>query len=222
MAGTGSNCTKTAIRSTQLAEKLGADVSLQVVPYYNKPSQEGMYQHFKTIAESTSLPIILYNIPGRTGKNMEPETIASLAEISNIIGIKEAAGSVEQVEKIRKLTPDSFTIYSGDDGLTLDFMEKGAYGVISVASHCAGLKIAEMINKFAAGQKTEARQIEAALKPLFDVLFITSNPVPVKAALQMMGFAVGHTRLPLVDATQEERAQIKAVLQKLELVSDKI
>lgn len=213
MVGTGSNCTRTAIQSTQQAEKIGADVSLQVVPYYNKPSQEGMYQHFKAIAESTALPIILYNIPGRTSKNMEPETIARLAEIKNIIGIKEAAGSVDQAEKIRQLTPKEFVIYSGDDALTLDFMEKGAFGVISVASHCCGTQIKAMIEKFASGQKAEARQIEKTLLDIFKVLFITANPVPVKAALTMMGFQVGKPRLPLVEATSDEIAQIKAVLQ---------
>lgn len=218
MAGTGSNCTRTAILATQQAEKLGADASLQVVPYYNKPSQEGMYQHFKAIAESTDLPIVLYNIPGRTAKNMEPETIARLAQIKNIIGIKEAAGSIEQVQKIRQLTPPEFVIYSGDDCLTLDFMEEGAYGIISVASHIAGQQIKAMIEKFVHNKKIEARQIETILKPLFEVLFITANPVPVKAALRMNGFKVGKPRLPLVDVTPEEANQIKAVLEQLQLI----
>jgi len=214
MAGTGSNCTKTAIVATQKAERLGMDCSLQVVPYYNKPSQEGLYQHFKAIADATRLPIILYNIPGRTSRNMEPETIARLSEIKNIIGIKEAAGNADQVAKIRSLTPSEFIIWSGDDALTLDFMEKGAYGVISVAAHCAGLQIRDMIEKFASGQKEAARKIEADLKALFEVLFINTNPAPVKAALNMMGFNVGHTRLPLVDATSAEQAKIHAVLEK--------
>jgi 4-hydroxy-tetrahydrodipicolinate synthase len=215
MAGTGSNNTQTAINSTKKAEAFGVDITLQVVPYYNKPSQEGMYQHFKAIANNTSLPIILYNIPGRTSKNMEPETIARLAKIPNIVGIKEAAGSVEQVTKIKALVPDDFLIYSGDDGLTLDFIQEGACGVISVGSHCAGSKIKEMINTFISGNTDKAREIEKQLMPLFDVLFITANPTPVKAALNMIGFNVGIPRLPLIEATEEEKIKIENVLKAL-------
>ncbi len=210
MAGTGSNSTATAIQSTREAEKLGVDAILQVVPYYNKPSQEGIYQHFKAVAESTSLPIMLYNIPGRTSKNMEPETVARLAKIKNIVALKEAAGSVEQMAKMRELTPPDFYIYSGDDALTLDFMEKGACGVVSVASHCAGLKIKKMMAE-------RSRALHNELKPLFDVLFITSNPTPLKAALNMMGFNVGIPRLPLIEATLDEKAQVQAALKKLGL-----
>ena len=220
MAGTGSNCTRTAIASTKEAEKLGLDASLQVVPYYNRPSQEGLYQHFKAIAESVKFPILLYNIPGRTGRNMEPETIARLAEIPNIIGIKEAAGSVEQVAKIRQLTPPDFLIYSGDDGLTLAFMKEGAYGVVSVASHCVGRQIKDMMTLFAAGNQKEAYQIEDNLNPIFKVLFINSNPAPLKYALHAMGFKVGIPRLPLVEVTPNEKDQIAAVLQALEIVAE--
>ncbi|RAP33102.1 4-hydroxy-tetrahydrodipicolinate synthase [Candidatus Marinamargulisbacteria bacterium SCGC AG-410-N11] len=212
MAGTGSNCTQTAIESTQAAEKCGVDSILQVVPYYNKPSQEGMYQHFKAVADSTSLPILLYNIPGRTGINMEPETMARLADIDNIIGVKEAAGSVDQVKAIRQETPDDFLIYSGDDGLTLDFMEAGACGVVSVAAHCVGLEIQSMMSAFVDGDQEKARSIQDRLNRLFDVLFITSNPVPVKVALSLMGHAVGPTRLPLVSATPDEISKIQDVL----------
>ena len=215
IAGTGSNSTKTAIESTQKAEEIGVDGSLQVAPYYNKPSQEGFYQHFKAIAESTKLPIILYNIPGRTGKNVEPETIARLSKIKNIIGVKEAAGSVEQAQKIRELTPESFLIYSGDDALTLKFMEVGACGVISVAAHCAGKMIAAMINEFVSGNKKKSAELEKELMPLFDVLFITSNPTPVKAAMELMGFKSGGLRLPLVNATEEEKSKIRTVLTNL-------
>jgi 4-hydroxy-tetrahydrodipicolinate synthase len=218
MAGTGSNSTATAINSTKKAEEIGVDLALLVVPYYNKPSQEGMYLHFKAIAENTSLPIVLYNIPGRTSKNMEPETVARLASIPNIVGIKEAAGSVEQVAKLKALVPDDFLIYSGDDGLTLDFIENGACGVISVASHCVGLQIKEMMNAFISGEKEKARAIEAKLNPLFDVLFITSNPTPVKAALEMMGFKVGKPRLPLVEATAQEKEAVLAVLKQVQTV----
>jgi 4-hydroxy-tetrahydrodipicolinate synthase len=218
MAGTGSNCTATAIESTQKAEAFGVDATLQVVPYYNRPSQEGIYQHFKTIAKNTSLPILLYNIPGRTGRNMEPETVARLAEISNIVGIKESAGSVDQLKKIRALTPRDFMIYSGDDALTLPFMEHGACGVVSVASHCVGAKLKAMLTAFLAGNKAEAYRIEKELMPIFEVLFITSNPSPVKAALNMMGFNVGGVRLPLVQTTVQETESVKSVLKTLGLV----
>jgi len=219
MAGTGSNSTRTAIESTQKAEQLGVDVSLQVVPYYNRPSQEGLFQHFKTIAQSTSLPIVLYNIPSRTGRNLEPETVARLASISNIIGIKEAAGSVDQVKALKAVVPASFAIYSGDDALTLPFMEEGACGVISVASHCSGLAIKDMIDAFVAGNKSEAYRLNEELKKLFEVLFITTNPTPVKAALQFMGFEVGGLRLPLIEATDDEKKQVEAVLRNLGLLS---
>ncbi len=215
IAGTGSNCTRTAVESTREAADLGVDGVLQVVPYYNRPSQEGCYQHFKAVAEATDLPVILYNIPGRTGRNLEPETIARLAEIPTIIGIKESAGSVDQAQKIRDVTPAEFIIYSGDDGLTLDFMECGAVGVVSVAAHIVGKQMAEMIAAFVAGDKDKARQIETELKPVFDVLFITSNPTPLKAALTISGFNVGQPRLPLVPATEAEVAQIENIIRQL-------
>lgn len=212
MAGTGSNCTATAIDSTQEAERIGADASLQVVPYYNKPSQAGLLAHFQAIAESTNIPILLYNIPGRTGINMEPETIAELAKHPRIIGVKEAAGSVPQVARIRKLTPPEFRIYSGDDGLTLPFMEQGAHGVVSVGSHVAGLDIKRMMESFVAGDMETAQALHEKMMPLFDVLFITSNPVPVKAALRLLGFAMGAPRLPLLDLTAEEHDTVERVL----------
>jgi len=218
MAGTGSNNTKTAISSTQAAEKIGVDSVLQVVPYYNKPSQEGLYQHFKAVAENTSLPILLYNIPGRTGKNLEPETVSRLAAIDNIIGVKEASGCVSQVEKVRAVTPESFNIYSGDDSLTLAFMEKGACGVVSVASHCAGLKIKEMIQLFQQGQKEAAYKIGISLDSLFEILFVTTNPAPVKCALNLMGFDVGGLRLPLVQATLKEQAAVERVMRDLKII----
>lgn len=218
MVGTGSNSTKTAIEATQKAQAFGADATLQVVPYYNKPSQAGMIQHFKAIAANTDLPIMLYNIPGRTGVNMSPETIAELAEVPSIVGIKEAAGSVEQVKNIKALVPDSFEIYSGDDGLTVDFMKEGAVGVVSVASHIAGAQIQEMVAAFKAGDVSNANSISKRLMPLFDVLFITSNPSPVKYALNECGFNVGQPRLPLIDVTDEEKQQVKDVLTSLSLL----
>ena len=213
MVGTGSNCTKTAIRSTQEAEKLGAHASLQVVPYYNKPSQDGLFAHFKAIADNTSLPIMLYNIPGRTGTNMTPETIAKLAEIPNIFALKEAAGSVEQFKQINKLVPSDFQLYSGDDGLTLEFMKNGAVGVVSVASHIAGKKISAMITAYSRGDMQTAQSLHDKLSTLFDVLFITSNPSPVKYALSTLGFNPGNPRLPLIPVTAAEQRQIDSVLQ---------
>jgi len=208
IAGTGSNCTRTAVSSTKEAAELGMDGVLQVVPYYNRPSQEGCYQHFKAVAEATSLPVMLYNIPGRTGRNLEPETVARLAELPTIFSIKEAAGSVDQVKAIRKLTPPEFLIYSGDDGLTLDFMTEGAVGIVSVAAHIVGNQMAQMIKAFVAGDSETARRLETELRPIFEVLFITSNPTPLKAALPLFGFKVGNPRLPLVAATTEEIAII--------------
>lgn len=212
IAGTGGNNTAESIALTQAAEKVGVDGVMLVNPYYNKPSQEGLYQHFKAVAESTNLPVILYNIPGRTGVNMLPETVRRLAEIDNIVAIKEAAGSTDQVSELRRLLPDNFAIYSGDDSMTLPFMALGAKGVVSVASHIVGPKIQEMINAFMAGNNTVATKIHLELFPVFKALFITTNPVPVKAALNMLGWQVGAPRLPLVEATQEEKERIKSVL----------
>ncbi len=212
MAGTGSNSTATAIKSTQEAERIGVDGVLQVVPYYNKPSQEGMFQHFKAVADATSLPVLLYNIPGRTGVNMLPETMARLSEITNIIGVKEAAGSVEQMKKIRQATPKSFLIYSGDDGLTVDFMEAGAVGVVSVASQVVGKAVRDLVDAAAMGNFDLAHELNIRLAPIFKMLFITSNPSPVKAMLRHQGFKVGRPRLPLVDVTAAELSQILSVI----------
>ena len=206
VVGTGTNCTRTTIEATKEMEALGADGILVVEPYYNKPSQEGMYQHFKAVAEATSLPIILYNIPGRCGVNMTPELIARLAQIPNIVAVKEAGGSVEQVSKIRTLVPDDFVIYSGDDSLTLPMMSVGAYGVISVAAHVAGKEIRAMIDAYVAGNVAEAAQWHKKLYPIFKSLFITANPVPVKYALSQVGFGNGKVRLPLVEANDSEKA----------------
>jgi 4-hydroxy-tetrahydrodipicolinate synthase len=216
IAGTGTNDTAHSIHLTHEAERAGCDGILLVNPYYNKPSQEGLYQHFKTIAESTRLPVMLYNIQGRTSVNCEPATVARLAAIPNIIAIKEASGSLDQMSQIRKLTPPEFVLYSGDDSLTLPLLAVGGTGVVSVASHLAGREIREMIDAFSAGDVGRATAIHLRLWPLFKVLFITTNPVPVKAALAAAGFDVGGVRLPLVEATLKEREQI-AVLRELAL-----
>ncbi len=217
IAGTGTNNTAHSIHMTREAERAGCDGILLVNPYYNKPSQEGLYQHFKTIAESTRLPVMLYNIQGRTSVNCEPVTVARLAAIPNIVAIKEASGSLDQMSQIRKLTPSEFLLYSGDDSLTLPLLAVGGTGVVSVASHLAGREIREMIDAFFAGNVGRATALHLRLWSLFKVLFITTNPVPVKAALAVAGFDVGGVRLPLVDATPKEREQIAAVLRELAL-----
>ncbi|MGE5379610.1 MAG: 4-hydroxy-tetrahydrodipicolinate synthase [Methylocystaceae bacterium] len=211
-AGTSFNNTHHSVELTKEAEKAGADGILAVVPYYNKPSQEGLYQHFKAMASATGLPLMLYNIPGRTGVNMLPETVVRLAQIPNIVAIKEAAGSLEQMAQLRKVLPESFSIYSGDDSLTLPMMSLGARGVVSVASHIAGQQILEMIECFRKGQNEVALKIHLQLWALFKVLFITSNPVPLKAALQLLGRDSGVVRLPLAPCSEGEREQVRQVL----------
>lgn len=219
IAGTGSNSTQEAIAATQKADKLGLDGSLQVVPYYNKPPQTGLYRHFRAIAEATpDLPIILYNIPGRTGQNLLPETVAHLAEIPNIVAIKEASGNLDQVSQVRRLTPPEFSIYSGDDSLTLPMLAVGGQGVISVASHLVGDLLQQMIQAFANGQAQTATQIHLQLFPLFKVLFATTNPIPVKAALRLQGWQVGTTRLPLDDDSNEIDSLLQPVMRDLALL----
>ncbi|MGQ9531729.1 MAG: 4-hydroxy-tetrahydrodipicolinate synthase [Desulfotomaculales bacterium] len=218
IAGTGTNSTAESVALTQAAERAGVDGIMVVGPYYNKPSQEGLYQHFATIARSTRLPVMLYNIPGRTAVNILPGTVARLAEIENVVAIKEASGSLEQVTELRRLLPDHFAIYSGDDSLTLPMLALGARGVVSVASHLAARRIQEMINAFTAGNVTLAAKIHAELYPLFKVLFITTNPVPVKAALNFLGLQVGGPRLPLVEAVEAEKEKIRECLEQLHLV----
>ena len=216
IAGTGSNSTKEAIAATQKAAKIGLDGSLQVVPYYNKPPQAGLYEHFKAIALGCpDFPLVLYNVPGRTGQNLQPETVARLAEISNIVGIKESTGNLDQASEIRRLTPNEFHLYSGDDSLTLPLLAVGATGVVSIASHLVGTKIQQMIQAFTTGQIEVATQIHLQLFPLFKALFVTTNPIPVKTALKLKGWDVGSTRLPLGEAPESVSQTLKAVLAKL-------
>jgi 4-hydroxy-tetrahydrodipicolinate synthase len=218
IAGTGSNSTATSIVSSLEAERVGVDGCMLVVPYYNKPSQEGLFQHFKAVSEATPLPLIIYNIPGRTAVNLLPETVARIAELENVVAIKEATGDLNQVLKIRKLTGADFLIYSGDDSLTLPILASGGTGIISVASHLVGGEIKKMVGLFKKGKVSEALEINLKLMPLFSVLFITTNPVPVKAALELVGRPVGKPRLPLVEATNSEKEAIKKVLQELNLL----
>jgi 4-hydroxy-tetrahydrodipicolinate synthase len=219
MAGTGSNSTEEAIAATQKADKIGLDGSLQVVPYYNKPPQEGLYRHFRAIAQANpDLPLMLYNVPGRTGQNLSPETVARLAEIPNIVAIKEASGSLDQVSQIRGTTPADFAIYSGDDSLTLPMLAVGGQGVVSVASHLVGKSLQQMIQAFELGQCQSALQIHLRLFPLFKALFIITNPIPLKAALTLQGWEVGSSRSPLCEATPEVIDSLHTVMAQLELL----
>jgi len=214
IAGTGSNNTAEALEFTKDAEEIGVDACLLVVPYYNKPSQEGLYQHFKTIAESTRLPCIPYNVPSRTITNLSAETTVRLSRIKNIIGIKEASGNMDQITKIINETGKDFLVWSGNDSDTLPMLSLGAYGVISVASHLVGKQISEMISSYIEGDTGKAAQIHAHLLPLVNALFLVSNPSPVKYALNQVGFNVGKPRLPLVEPDEKTAATIRETLQK--------
>lgn len=219
IAGTGSNSTKEAIAATQKAAKIGLDGSLQVVPYYNKPPQAGLYHHFSSIAQSCpDLPMIVYNIPGRTGQNLQAETIARLAEIPNIVAVKESSGNLDQASQIRRLAPAEFQIYCGDDYLTLPMLAIGGTGVVSVASHLVGPQIQQMIQAWETGNTKEATQIHLKLFPLFKALFCTTNPIPVKAALKLKGWDVGSTRPPLCDLPEELSKTLEGVMTELGLL----
>lgn len=215
LAGTGSNSTADSIEMTKDISKLGIDGVMLVTPYYNKPSQEGLYQHFKRVAQSTDLPVMLYNVPGRTGCNLMPETVARLSKIANIAAIKEASGNLEQISLIRLKAPDHFTVYSGDDQLTLPILSLGGCGVVSVASHIAGQDIKAMIDAWQTGNINKALMLHEKLLPLFKAMFITANPVPVKYALDCMGIHTGGVRLPLVAALPQEKTVIRQVLTEL-------
>ena len=211
LAGTGTNNTAQSIRLSQAVQDLGAEGLMLVCPYYNKPSQEGLYQHFARIAESVNLPILLYNVPGRTSVNLLPATVARLAEIPNIVAIKEASGSLDQVTEIVRSSP-RLAVYSGDDSLTLPILAVGGVGVVSVASHVAGRAIKAMIESYMAGDVQAAARVHGSLFPLFKAMFVTTNPVPVKTAVNMMGLKVGLPRLPLVPATEKEREVIAGAM----------
>lgn len=211
MAGTGSNSTAEALRLTRWAAKEGANASLQVAPYYNKPTQEGFYQHFKAVAEDVELPICVYNIPGRTGKNIDPETIARLAEIPNITMVKEATGSLDQCTQILNTT--DLTVLSGDDSLTLPMMSVGAEGVISVAGNLVPRDVIAMVQAAAAGDFAAARDWHHKLFPLCrDMLGLSTNPIPVKEAMALLGRDAGELRLPMTALTDEESQRLRATL----------
>ena len=218
LAGTGGNSTSESIELTRAAQRVGVDGVMLVAPYYNKPSQEGIFQHFKTIAENIELPVMLYNIPGRTSVNILPRTMLRLAQIRNIVALKEASGSMDQVSELRRILPADFDIYSGDDSLTLPVLALGGKGVVSVVSHLVGAPLKEMVNAFISGNIALAKEIHLKLFPLFKGMFVTTNPVPIKAALNMTGWEVGIPRLPLVEATAEEKDAIRQVLESRNLV----
>lgn len=219
LAGTGSNSTWEAIMLTEHAKEVGADGALIVVPYYNKPTQAGMYEHYKKIAEEVDIPQVIYNIPSRTGVNMEPETVARLAEIENIAGIKEASNNMEQIMRIIDLTRGKdFSVISGEDSWTFTILGLGGVGVISVASNIVPDRIAKLVDTFMAGDPETSRRMHFELMPLFKAMFIETNPAPVKAAMDMMGMAAGNPRLPLVEITPEHKDKLRKVLVELGLV----
>jgi len=217
LAGTGSNATQHAVADTKIAEKLGVDGALLVAPYYNKPSQEGLFRHFKTIADATSLPIMLYNIPGRCSVDVLPETVVRLAkECRNIVCIKEASGSVERVSELRRRLPESFTILSGDDSLTLPFMAVGAAGVVSVASNLFPAEVCGLVHACEEGDLKSAAKLHRKLLPLFKDLFIEPNPVPMKTALGWRGAMSGEVRLPLCEMSEANQARLRKTLEDFE------
>lgn len=208
IAGTGSNNTRASIELTKKAEEIGVDAVMLVAPYYNKPNQEGLYQHFKAIAESTSLPVMLYNIPGRSVVNIAVDTIVRLSEIPNIVAVKDASGNLDAMTEIIARTRDDFLLYSGDDSITLPVLSIGGAGVVSVASHIIGNEMQQMIAAFEAGEIAKAAKLHQKLLPIMKGLFAAPSPVPVKTALQLKGLDVGSVRLPLVPLTEQERIEL--------------
>jgi 4-hydroxy-tetrahydrodipicolinate synthase len=218
IAGTGSNSTREAVEMTAHAKKLGADGALLVTPYYNKPTQEGLYRHYKAVAEAVDIPQVLYNIPGRTGVNMLPATVARLAVMKNIVGIKEGSGSVQQASDIAQACGDRLTVLAGDDALTLPMMAVGAKGVITVTANVMPKEMAQLVASFLAGRVDEARRIHFALSPLFAALFYETNPIPIKEALGMMGKIDSELRLPLCAMSTDNRNQLARVMKELRLI----
>jgi len=217
IVGTGSNCTSEAVEATEKAYQFGADGALVVVPYYNKPPQEGLLKHFSSIAGAAKdLPIMLYNIPGRTGCNLLPNTVNKLMNFSNILSIKAASGRIEEVTELRSLCGTKLSIYSGDDSMLLPMLSVGAVGVVSVASHLVGLQLKEMIDSFYKGEISSALSIHEKLQPLFKALFMTTNPIPIKAALELSGWNVGNPRSPLSPLTQDMKDQLSIILKSLQ------
>lgn len=219
VAGAGNNCTQESIELTAIATESGVDAIMLVVPYYNNPPQEGLYRHFKAIACSTSLPVMLYNIPSRSVRSIDARTILRLAhDVPNIVAVKEGGRDIEQVIEVCRDRPEGFLVYSGDDASTLAWLAMGASGVVSVASHVVGKEIQQMIGSFFAGNHERAADIHASLLPVFKAMFCTTNPIPVKAALNLQGFDVGGLRLPLIEATEQQRETVRRSLDALGLL----
>ena len=218
IAGTGSNSTEEAIALTKHAKQAGADGALLITPYYNKPTQEGLYQHYKAVAEAVDVPLVLYNIPGRTGVNMLPSTIARLSAIKTIVGVKEGSGSVQQASDIVQMCGDRLTVLAGDDSLTLPMMAVGGKGVITVTANIVPMEMAGLVKSFAAGRIDEARRIHFKLSPLFSALFFETNPIPVKEALGLMRKIDPELRLPLCPMAQETRERLIGVLKDAALI----
>jgi 4-hydroxy-tetrahydrodipicolinate synthase len=216
IAGTGSNSTREAIELTLHAKQAGADGSLLLSPYYNKPTQEGIYAHYAAIAEATRFPLVIYNIPGRTSSNIAPEIIARLARLEHVVGIKEACGNVDQIAHVIAKCPQEFSVLSGDDSLTLPLLALGAKGVISTTSNVAPRQIGELVRRFQRGDVAGAQALHYSLLPLFDVLFCETNPIPVKAAVAELGGCSPEIRLPLTRITDANLERLKVVLKDLE------
>jgi 4-hydroxy-tetrahydrodipicolinate synthase len=217
VAGTGNYDTRESQELTKEAEKIGVDACLLVVPYYNRPTQQGLWEHFKAIAQSTTLPCIIYNVPSRTVTNLAADTLIKLSQIDNIVGVKEASGNFEQIAEIIQGTREDFLVYSGNDSDTFSILDLGGYGVISVASHLIGIQIKDMIEQFLSGKPQEAAKTHRYLLPLVNVLFIVPNPMPVKWALNYVGFPVGKPRLPLVEPDEKSADLIKATLKNYKI-----
>jgi 4-hydroxy-tetrahydrodipicolinate synthase len=212
LCGTGTYNTAETLELSREAEELGADGLLLVTPYYNKPPQRGLFEHFRRVASAVSIPVVAYNIPGRTGTRIEHDTLLRMAEVPNIVGVKDSTGDFQAISKLISEAPADFEVYSGDDWATFGYLCLGGVGVVSVASHLVGDRIRQLTDLVAAGDIPEARKIHEELSPLFNTLFITTNPIPVKTALAILGLPSGPPRLPLVPATQEERARIEKAL----------
>ena len=218
IAGAGSNCTKTAVKMVKKYERLGVDGVLSVTPYYNKCTQDGLVKHFEMIAKATSLPIVLYNVPSRTGVNMLPETVLKLSEIKNIVGIKEASGNIEQVMQIINLCDKDFYVYSGDDALTYSMLSLGGKGVISVAGNIVPTVMNEICESYFDGDVNKSRDLQLSIHNLVKLLFVEVNPIPIKTAMNLMGMCVGNFRLPLTQMKKENLQKLKNEMQRLNLI----
>jgi len=218
VAGTGTYSTKESVELSKIAQEIGVDGVMLVGPYYNKPPQEGLYQHFKTVAENIDIPVLIYNVPSRTSRNIDASTIIRLSEIDNIVAVKEASGDFKQITKIITGTPDTFKLLSGNDSDTFGVLNLGGDGIVSVASHIVGKEIKDMIESHKKGDIKKAREIHLKLMDIFDTLFITTNPIPVKTMVNMIGMRVGPLRPPLISATENEKKRFEESLRKLNLL----